>query len=234
MLAHKRSDDSDEDCYYALPKVDPSDLKTTGESHGDEKTVAFQIEVPKSLFGTPQLRAAFASQFKSGKTWRMRLVRTAALVTSGAGLMNLATGVFPSQFDQYTQLTLLFRECRLTRTSIEYTSYIPAGDTTTIAAVFATGFDPVNPSSSPTSTFTSTLRLQNSKTFCSVSTKWPVHNSYKSNIKVWSLVNSSGTATDPMGGVSGVWFHNINGAGSNTKTYLQYVIYADYEFRNLI
>lgn len=192
-------------------------------------------QVEKSLFGSAQLRQAFASMFHSNKRYRLRLIRTADLVTSGAGIMNLATGIAPSNFDQYTQLSLLFRECQLVRTMIVYASYIRPGDITTIPVVFASGFDPVNASSSPSSSFTTTLRLQNSKQYDSQQTNWPVRNHYTSNIKsTWSLVTGSGSGTDPMGAMSGVWFHNINGAGSNSKTYLHYTIYADYDFRNLI
>ncbi len=203
-------------------------------NHGEDGLETVVCNPSKfQVFGPGQLRAAFGFMgMNSRKTFRLRLTREATLTTGGGGTMNLATSVQPSQFDQYAQLQSLFRECRLVSTGIEYISLIQPGNSTVLPAAFVVGFDP---SAAVTPTFTNASRLQNSRTFTSAQTNWPVRNKYVNNLKsMWSNVTASSGATDPLTAIFGSWMHCLNGTGSASQTYLQYLIVAEYDFRNLI
>lgn len=192
------------------------------------KDSPYIIDIP------PALGNALSSVFSGNKTYRFRLMRTATLVTSGAGVMNLVTRVYPSQFDQYGALSLLFNECRLRTTSIRYTGDIAPGVTTVVQGTWASAFDPSASSLVGTShTFTSALRLPKAKTWSLIMSKWPVSNSFRQSLRPWSAVIATSTGSDPVGGVEGAWVHCVDGTVSASATYLTYVILADYEFRNV-
>lgn len=185
-----------------------------------------------TLIAPPSLLTLMRSVFAPGKTYRFRLSRVAELVTSGSGTMSLGTAVYPSQFVQYSALSALFTECRLRSTNIHYTPRIAPGVTTVAQVTVATAFDPT--SSSGTPTYTAVIRYPSAKTFALIGTKYPVRNSFnKTRGRPFSTASSSGSGFDPVGGVNGVWLHAISATTSASATILDYVILADYEFRNV-
>jgi hypothetical protein len=180
-----------------------------------------QITLMKSMFGS--------------KPHRFRLTRTASLVTSGGGQMNLGTSIVPSQFSQYTALQTLFSECRLVSTSIQYASCFGIGSTTTVLhSPMMSAFWPDAASTSPTVlSYDQCARLTNSMSFSSGFTTARVRNSYKAPLRIWSYVAATATGQDPIGGVLGAWSINNLVTLSNSTTYFGYLIEAVYDFRNL-
>lgn len=167
------------------------------------------------------------------KIYPIRMNRAATLTTGGGGTMNLSTPVFPSQFDQYTQIQNLFQYCRLKRIRIEYQPNISPANSTAIPAVMAIGFQSAF-SGAGTPTFLGALRLQNSRCLSSAQTNWPVVIEYKPPRDMpWSITANNGSGSDPLGGSPGQFWHCVNGAVSASTTYFTYIMYADYEFRLL-
>lgn len=213
-------------CGVMLASNKSVEVKTDGQ---DKCAVdSYYVDIPKPLQGV------MASVFSTNKSYRFRLIRTATLVTSGGGTMNLATLVHPSQFDQYSALALLFNQSRLRSTRITYIGNIAPAATTVVQQPFVSAFDPSYSSFvTPSHTFTTANRLPKSKNFSLIMSKWPVTNSYRSPNRPWSYIAATGSGSDPVGGVEGAWIHCISGTASASATYLQYVIVADYEFRNV-
>jgi hypothetical protein len=171
----------------------------------------------------------------AGKVFKFRMTRTATLVTSGAGSMALATFVYPSQFDQYASLVNLFQEARIIGCRISYSLVPNMAGGTLIGGAFTTCW---NPSANTTAGFTPLIstvtRFPNCKMFSTSNTNWPIR--LKCQIPTnypWSFITATDGATDPVGGHRGAFGHVFMTTVSNTTTYFQYLIEAEYEFRSL-
>lgn len=209
-------------------------LKTQEEKKSSTDGIDTYVEKRYVIDVAPSLMLALSSVFSGNKTYRFRLMRTATLVTSGAGTMNLATALYPSQFDQYSALSSLFNQARLRSTRITYTGMVAPGVTTVAQGTFCSALDPsYSTAVAPSYTYTLANRLPKSKNFSLIMSKWPVSNSYKFHGRPWSIISSVSTGSDPVGGLEGAWVHCISSTVAASATYLNYVILADYEFRNV-
>jgi len=171
-----------------------------------------------------------SSIFFGNKVHRMLLTRSATLSTSGAGAMALVTMVYPSQFDQYNQVSALFSECRIRTTSIQ----LAMAQGSTIAGTMACAFDPhfVNGSTTSVSAVTRLpgCYIYNTNNLLSGQT---IRNTYRfPKDTAWSSTGANATASDPYGGVNGGWCNVALTTLSNTATVMTYLITAVYEFRN--
>jgi len=173
--------------------------------------------------------AAAKSVFAPGKTYRFRMIKTAQLVSSGAGALNLSTAVYPSLFANYSALSALFTECRLRSTKIQYVMQTP----TTIPMAMVSSFDPASAGAAPTS-YTACCQMIGSKIFNTWNTAVsPLKNTWNPKVlRPFSYTSASATGTDPSGGVIGAWNHSIFSAVGNTQAVAIYIIEVDYEFRN--
>jgi hypothetical protein len=170
------------------------------------------------------------SVFSPGKIYEMRTIRVATLVSSGAGALNTATAVYPSQMSSYSALAALFKEARLIMTRIHYVMCI--GSTSPVG--MATSFDPSSDGTVPTNV-TAALQIVGSKllSIWNTAAVGSLSNSYtvRGN-RPWSLTTASPTGTDPLGGVVGAWNHSVISPVSNTSNVATYFIECKYEFRN--
>ncbi len=188
------------------------------------------INRPVRISPTPSLIKVARSVFTPGKVYKFRLTRTALLTTSGGGTMNLATNVYPQQFDQYNALVLLFDEARLLSTHITYTDVARGG---TLTSAIVTAFDPSEANASPS--FAAGVRFPGAKLFCTSQTVWPVHNSWTArNRRPWSKISATSAGTDPTGGIIGKWYHCAATTLDNSKSYLLYLIEAEYALRSVV
>lgn len=178
----------------------------------------------------PSLLLMMRSVFQPGKVFRFRMTRNATLTTSGAGSLNLATKVYPSQFDQYSAISLIFDECRLRGTRISLVD-VQINGNTNLSSAIASVFDPSEAMVSPT--FTACTRQPGCKVYTTTQKNWPVRNVWKSKtLRPWSIVSTTSTGVDPVGGIIGQWAHCAQTTLSNSIGYLSYLIEVDYEFRN--
>jgi hypothetical protein len=164
----------------------------------------------------------------SNKTYTIPCTRTATLVSSGGGTLALTTLIYPSQMDQYNQLSALFGECRLKRTSIQLAN---AGSGI-LSSSMIVAFDPHAISGATTST-SSVVRLPGAKLYNNnLQSNWPVTNAYTYPKDMpWSVISSTASGTDPTGGLKGAWCNVAMNAVTATSNILQYLIVAVYEFR---
>jgi hypothetical protein len=79
-------------------KVVVSDNKNGTDNHS---SISYVIDIP------PTVLSAFRGMFSPLQTYRFRLTRTASIISSGGGTLVLATGIYPSQFSQYSALSML-------------------------------------------------------------------------------------------------------------------------------
>lgn len=173
---------------------------------------------------------ALRSVFQSGKTYRFRMTRIAVLSASGAGLMNLVTKVVPSDYQEYSALSLIFTEARLRSTKITYTMLAPSGGPQTLYSAF----DP-SVLAGGTTTVTQTTSVPGCKAFSVWCTSRQDKNSWSpKTLRPFSLISSSGTGSDPMGGVEGAWYHSLHAAVAASVAVANYMIECDYEFRSVI
>lgn len=184
---------------------------------------------PPSLdrFGLAAAKPAFGN-----KVYRIRMTRTASLTSSGGGVMNLTTGLYPSQFSQGSAFAALFDQCRLCNVKYSYTSRVGSG-AALIWASFATAFDP-NGSAATTYTFDQTVRLPGSIAFSLAQTNWPSRTRLWNLPKnrPWSLSSTTGGGGDPVGGGLGAISHSISNVVSISTTYVDYFVESVWEFRN--
>ncbi len=195
-----------------------AELKENKEATVSEKV---QLAKPADI-----MSMVMKSVFRTGKTYRFRLVRTAILATSGSGTMNLATMVYPSQFVEYSSLVGMFKEARLRGSRITYTAF-----GTSAVVPFASAFDPTYSSGTPS--FTGVLQQEGSKLWNT--DRPPVRrvNSYRiKSARPWTIISASGGGTDPLSGVNGAWLTSLGAATAASTDVLCYVLEADYEFRN--
>lgn len=173
------------------------------------------------------------------KVFQFRMSRTAALVTSGTGAMALVTNVNPSQFDQFTQLSLLFSEARLKSAKISYSLLVnpyaeAAGTSSILGGSMVSAWNAAATASSTASTATVT-RLPNCKIFSINNTNWPV--TLRGNVqknRPWSSISSTSTGIDPVGGIEGGFYHVFMTPVSSATSYFQYILECVYELRNMV
>jgi hypothetical protein len=231
----------DPDDPMSLPTIFHA-LKEHVTSSKDEKKTAIvrpegcEYAPPPSTLtfpGPEVLKTLKASVFTPGKTYRFRLSRSAGLTSSGTGTLQLATAVLPSNFEEYTPLSGLFEECRLISTRIKY-AFLSNG-TTPVNVTFASCFDPSGTSSTVPS-FTNTIQFPGCK-ICPLTQTVPtgLTNSWKQRgvPRSWSLVTTTDSGTDPVGGALGCWYHSIFANTTNSSLVAVYLIECDYEFRNV-
>lgn len=185
--------------------------------------------LPLVISNSPAMLALARSVYTPGKTYRMRTVRVATLSASGAGTMNLATSIAPVGMASYAALALLFFECRLKSTRIQYTMLTPA----TAPVAMLSAFDPTSDGSAPSS-ITIVSQVVGSKlinTWNTVGTK--VANSYKvRGNRPWSRTTASPVGVDPVGGILGAWYHTLISPVTASVAVATYLIECDYELRN--
>jgi hypothetical protein len=210
-------------------KVAVSDSKNGTENYEERQIV---IDIP------PTVLSAFRGMFSPLQTYRFRLTRTASIISSGGGTLVLATGIYPSQFSQYSALSMLFSESRLIRTCIEYmpcasNAVTGASAYATLPGVFASAFDPAQYGGS-TFVYADMQQRPGCVNFHSQVTARKVTNVCTMNRsqRLWSNIGQS-SGTDPYGGNAGAWLVGAANNISPSTTYFYYVITADYEFKGL-
>ncbi len=186
---------------------------------------------PRPVKYSPVMLTMAKTMFSSKTTYKVRLTRTATITTSGAGTLALVTLLNFSQYDQYTQISSLFEEGRLLKTSIHYAPLVSPNDTSKTPCVWALALDP-SASSGATTSFVLVTRLPGAKFFGSTQSNWPVRASYKYGVQPWSKIGYTPGGTDPVGNLGG-WCIANSAAGSASTAYLQYTIETIAEFRKL-
>ncbi len=168
-----------------------------------------------------------SSVFMPGKVYKFRLSRTAAVTTSGSGLLALATGVYPAQFTQYSYLAGLFKESRLVAVKIKW---VMQGTSTVVP--FAYAFDPTWTSGTPT--FDGICSIPGAKLTNSDRPFVPQRESSWSARapRPFSLISAT-SGTDPSGGNIGAWLYSISTATTASTTIGTYLIEAEFEFRSI-
>jgi hypothetical protein len=161
----------------------------------------------------------------------MRMTRNALVSTSGAGLLQIATSIAPSNFTEYSAVSALFQEARLMSTRITYAMYSQGNSPTTVIGI-ALSFDPSNFSTAPT--FTYAVQQPGARVYNTNSAADKrLTNSWKGDGKrPWSTVTASAGGTDPVGGIVGTWYTSLSGATTASQNLGYYLIEADYELRN--
>jgi len=177
------------------------------------------------------LRVVARSVYRPGKTYRFKLNRFAVVTTSGAGALQIATNVTPSNMIESSGVAALFQECRLMSTRITYAMYSEQNSPTTVIGV-CLSFDPSNQSSSPTISYA--LQQPGAKLFNTNSGGGSrLTNFWKGDGKrPWSTVTASSTGLDPVGGSIGTWYTSLTGTTTASQNFGAYHIQCDYEFRN--
>ncbi len=176
----------------------------------------------------PSYLLLLKSVFTPGKLYRFRCVRNAVLTTSGTGTLQLATGVYPSQFQEFSALSSLFSEARLRSTRIRYAFYYNASPTIALCS----SFDPFN-NGSTTPTFNVAAAQPGAKLWPLAHTAAERVNRWTAKqLRTWSSIQSSGGGSDPTSGCRGCWYHSLSGTGVVSEDIAVYIIEADYEFRN--
>jgi len=189
------------------------------------------VQKPEQYLANPSVLAMSKSVFLPGKSWRLRLTRSASLSTSSGGTMSLATAVYPSQFSQYGGLSNLFSQARLISTRI---TYVMKTSTSTSPVPLMSAFDPNSSYSTPT--YVQAQAIVGSKPLNTWNNNGPwstLTNHWKSPApRPWSTLAASGSGTDPLSGVIGSWYHVLGDTGPTSAIVAYYLIEADYEFRN--
>jgi hypothetical protein len=186
--------------------------------------------------------APIASVFSnSNSVYSIRLSKSSTLSTSGAGAMALATSVIPSTFAQYTQLSLLFNECRIKAVRMQVMA-IPnpnaasSGTTSERGVIVCSAFNPRGGAGgSPTTSTTEVIRIPGAKLYNPMQMVRPVIIDYKFPRNMpWSTVSASSSGgTDPTGGISGYFCNVCLTTATVSSDLLQTLIEAEYEFRKL-
>lgn len=213
--------------------IGASDVKSEGKETPLYKPMALTTE-------QLQVIRAMAPAFASSKTvYSIRMTRAASLTSSGGGAMALATPVYPSQFDQYTQLSPLFSECRIRKVRMQLTclpnpNAATVGTTDLIGGSFALAFNPRPGGTSPTTSITDVLRLPGCRVFNPFTNGRQVLVYKFPKVYPWSLTAGTGGGTDPIGGTSGFFCNVALNTITASRAYMLYLIEAEYEFRGLI
>jgi hypothetical protein len=217
-------------------------LLKASSSEEDVKRVTFGLDRPNvspsdvvaSVPCSPSMLAVARSVFRPGKIYRFKLNRTATLTASGAGILLVATGVTISGFIESSAIQALFDECRLVRTRIQYGFLVQTsqGAGMPTSSTFCSSFDPSNISTAPT--FSVASQIPGAK-YTMTSTTIPFRNSFDvRGGRVWSLTSASGSGTDPIGGMAGTWYHAISPVASANQVVANYLLEAEFEFRNCL
>jgi hypothetical protein len=202
-------------------------LSINDDSKSEGKEV--RKDPPSLPEGLSALLKASAPMFSiSNKSYTIEMTRTATLVSSGGGTMALVTLIYPSQFDQYNQVSALFGECRIRSTSIQLAN---AGGGV-LSSSFMVAFDPHAVNGATTST-SSVNRLLGAKLYnATLQTNWPITMSYRyPKSMTWATVSSTASGSDPLSSVKGGWCNVAMNTVTATANYLQYRISAVYDFR---
>jgi len=239
-----------------LKVYDLSELKNTetleviepsSEDEGkDEKKVIdpkLALDTPHASPRLPQLtgRSVF-SMLGYSKPMRFRLTRAGTLTSGGGGAGAFVQGVYPSLFDQYTQLAGLFDEARLVSVKVTYAQlqsfpvFTSVGASALGGSNFALGYDASGTQASSTYTYPNTLRLPGSKvwSYFAPGSKPLVHNWQESRKgRPWSILSATPSGTDPVGGVIGAFALNAETTLSNATIYFGYFMEAVYDLRGV-
>jgi hypothetical protein len=207
--------------------VDAVDTK----AQGTEVHRAPVLEDPEYSLSSLTLLKGMLLNVYGTKPFRFRMSRTASLATSGAGAMALATLIYPSQFDQFSAIGAIFQEARLHSARIQYTLLATLSGISN--ACFVTAYNP-SAETGYTITTSAVTRLPNCKLFSTANTNWPVRLVAKlPRNRPWSNIAASSTGFDPFGGTVGAFCHVIMNTASNSTSYLQYLIEAEYDVRSM-
>lgn len=217
-------------------EFDDDDIKVKGTLDNGKDTwtgptpfILDPVSAPSTLLAMKGMLASF-----SDKVFTFPLTRFATLVTGGGGTMALSTFVYPSQFDQYNQLSVLFEECKQVSVHADVTAvYAGTLASSALPVPFIINFEPQAYSSSPTMTTVLANRIPGSKLITSGQTNWPVSLSHKFKNKVWSQMNATEFGNDPTG-LSGRFNWVAMTATTASTTYLAYRITAIYQMRGLV
>lgn len=211
----------------------PSDSKVEvkGIILGEERNVPVAMPTLGMMLG-------FAGQ---NRVFSIRMSKSAQHVTSGAGAMALATPVYPSSFLQFTQISVLFNQCRIRKVRMQMSSNInpnsSSGGSTLIAgATFALAFQ-ARPGSgaSPATSTTEVLRLPGVKLYNPTTIVRPIVVTYTFPRDLpWSDINATGSGSDPTGATYGYFSHCSVGSTATASTaYTTYLVEAEFQFRGL-
>lgn len=221
----------------------PLAFTSTVLENNDSKSEGKEIPLSKSVVLNPEQMVAIkamSSVFSTSNTvYTVRMSRAASLTTSGGGAMALATAVYPSQFDQYTQLSPLFSEARIRHVRIQLTCLpnpfaATVGTSDLIGGWFAVAFNPRPGGASPTTSIAEVTRLPGCKIYNPFTNGKQVLSYRFPKNYPWSLINGTGGGTDPIGGTSGYFANVALSTVTASRSYLGYLIEAEYEFRGLI
>lgn len=195
------------------------------EPEGSEKTLASSaiVRIP------PTLTMAAKSVFAPGKTYRVRLTRSALIASSGSGSLQLASAVDVLSMTNGSSFATLFGECRLRATRIKV-SFFSNGTSPQISG-YCSAFDPSNISNAPS--FAGAANIPGAKLWSNFQTAGEHRNSWKSRTpRPWSRTNATVSGVDPVGGMAGTWYHSLSKATTASVDVATYIIECDYEFRN--
>lgn len=163
----------------------------------------------------------------NARTFIVRMTRSATLTTGGGGTLSLITTIGPAQMDQYSsQFASLFREARLRKTRITYTSLTGTSPTTPFA--FDSVFDPSANTGSVAPS--NAWRFENCKRFAAHSIMKMVNTAILPN-RPYSLIDATAAGTDPVGGLEGAWCHCAATTPPASTAVLTYLIETWYEIR---
>lgn len=210
-----------------------SDQKSEGKEVLLVKPVVLSPEQITTLNGVSKLFST------SNSVYRVRMSRAASLSTSGGGAMALATAVYPSQFDQYTQLSPLFGECRIRAVRIQLTCFpnpnaATVGTTDYIGGWFAVAFNPGGGAGSfLIISIAAVTRLPGCKVYNPFVTGRVILSHKFPKTTPWSILGGTNSGTDPVGGTAGYFANVALSTLTASRAYLGYLIEAEYEFRNL-
>lgn len=186
--------------------------------------------------------STFASMFSdSNKVYNFRLSKSAQHVTSGAGLMALATSIVPSSFLQYAPLLLLFSQCRARHVRIQMVSNVnpngsSGGSSLFAGGTLALGFNP-RPASgaSPVTSVAEVLALPGVKLYNPLTIVRPVIVTYKFPRNLpWSQTSASASGQAPVDSTYGYFSHcSVGNTLTASTAYTTYLVEVEYEFRGL-
>jgi hypothetical protein len=233
--------------YVLLPSASPSVSPTTSDSKeikSGPDAPEYEIVTSPPLImsadykaGLMSLKGMFTSQ---NAVFNIRLSRTSTHVTSGSGVMALATPIYPSLFPQYAQLSLLFQECRVRHVKMTVSSNInpytsSSGSTQYAGGTIGFAFNARPASgSSPSTSIAEVTRLPGCRVYPALQ-QTPVSIRHRFPSKMpWSGVASAATGQAPVDSTCGYFAHvSIGNTLTASTAYFCYLVEAEYEFRGL-
>jgi hypothetical protein len=206
------------------------EVKSEWVPEGYETVLTAVKPIPLNLNFASSLNAVAYGM--KNKIFKLRVSRTATLTTSGTGTMLLSTAVDLPQFQEYAALAALFSQARLVSSRIQY-----ADNQTSVGTVYKcsvlSAFHPTDhQSASIPVTAAAAAALPGVKLFSMANTNWPIVNHTPKLKRPFSLINSTGTSTDVMGGMSGSWWHALVNTGPVSTNIMTYIIEAEFEFKH--